>query len=188
VSDSTSTQCETSTKAAICDVGTPIGAAAAPVQTQSSGPVGHVWTFRRNNALSPRQMVVSYGLLIGGTLALAIQWAAAGAWFVMPYAVIEVTVCSLLIMGRLRHAHDYDRIELSEGSLVITKRRGTVTTSQVLNALWARIQLKNTAYPILQILYAGKVINIGEHAIVEHRRCAAKEIQAQLNELTRGRR
>jgi uncharacterized membrane protein len=189
VSDRTSTQCKTSTKAAICDVGTtPLGDTAALVQTQSAGPVGHIWTFSRNNSLSPRQMVFAYGLLLGGTLALAIQWTAAGAWFVMPYAVIEVAVCSWLIMRHLRHAHDYDRIELSDGCLVITKRRGSVTTNQVLNALWARIQLEDATHPRLQILYAGNVINVGEHAMVERRRCVAAEIQAQLNELTHGRR
>jgi uncharacterized membrane protein len=133
-------------------------------------------------------MVFAYGLLLGGTLALAIQWAAAGAWFVMPYAVIEVTVCSWLIMRFLRHAHDYDRIELSDGSLVITKRRGSVTTHQVLNALWARVKLEDTAYPRLQVLYAGNVINLGEDALVEQRRCVAGEIQVRLSELKHGRR
>jgi uncharacterized membrane protein len=133
-------------------------------------------------------MVFAYGLLLGGTLALAIQWAAAGAWFVMPYVAIEVTVCAWLIMRHLQHAHDYDRIELSDGCLVITKRRGSATSQQALNALWAHIQLEDTAYPRLQILYAGNVINLGEHAMVGHRRSVAAQIRAQLNELRHGRR
>ncbi|EIF63552.1 hypothetical protein BP1026A_1778, partial [Burkholderia pseudomallei 1026a] len=71
-----------------------------------------VWLLKRNCALSPRQSLISMGLLAALTLAIAMPFAIAGAWAVFACAIGEIAAMCGCFLRYARHAVDYDCVAL----------------------------------------------------------------------------
>jgi uncharacterized membrane protein len=139
-----------------------------------------VWMLRRNCSLSPRQSVFSFGLLAGGALVVATLCATAGAWVVLPCALIEMIVLGGFFLLYARHAVDYDCIELFDDSLTVVQCCGSNVRRFELNPLWVRVQMSEGRNPKIEIRYAGEVALVGRHVSSAYRERAVKEINREL--------
>ena len=68
---------------------------------------------RANDSLSRRQRWQVFGALAAASLALAPAFAAAGAWPVLPYSLLEIGVLACAFAWCDRHAEDWERLVIA---------------------------------------------------------------------------
>jgi uncharacterized membrane protein len=71
---------------------------------------------KRNCSISPGGMLRVFGLLALASLGIAMGFALAGAWLILPFAGLEVLALGAAFLVHARHATDFERIEVSTGS------------------------------------------------------------------------
>ncbi len=69
-----------------------------------------VWLMRRNCSFTPKQVGIFYLSMVffSGLITTYFWWI--GAWMVLPFAVIELSVLGIALMIYARHASDYEKI------------------------------------------------------------------------------
>jgi len=97
------------------------------------------WLLQRHDALSPRQMAWLFASLCLPTVVVALTFAWRGYWLVPAYAVLELSAIALLLRHHLRHAGDYDRIDISANGIIIEQRRANICRQLQLNAWSVRL-------------------------------------------------
>lgn len=100
-----------------------------------------VWLLKRNCALSPRQSLISMGLLAALTLAIAMPFAIAGAWAVFACAIGEIAAMCGCFLRYARHAVDYDCVALTEQRLEVIQCDGAQLRRYDWNPLWVAVDL-----------------------------------------------
>lgn len=100
-----------------------------------------VWLLKRNCALSPRQSLISMGLLAALTLAIAMPFAIAGAWAVFACAIGEIAAMCGCFLRYARHAVDYDCVALTEQRLEVVQCDGAQLRRYDWNPLWVAVDL-----------------------------------------------
>jgi uncharacterized membrane protein len=76
---------------------------------------------RANDSLSRRARWQVFAALAATSLALAAAFAAAGAWPVLPYSLLEIGVLACAFAWCDRHAKDWERLVIA-GDVVIVER------------------------------------------------------------------
>ena len=99
----------------------------------------HFWTLRRNCVLSPSQLAIWFGSLSAVSLGIAAAFAVVGAWMVVPFALIEVSVLGLAFFCYARHAGDYERIEAGPGWLRVEASHGANLRVEEVSPPWVRV-------------------------------------------------
>ncbi|WP_082717467.1 DUF2244 domain-containing protein [Burkholderia sp. MSMB617WGS] len=158
---------------------------AHPRRTPLEAERRHVWMLRRNCALSPRQSLLSIGLLAALTLAVATPFAISGAWAVFACAIAEIVVIGGCFLLYARHAVDYDCIALTEHRLEVIQRCGAELRRYESNPLWATVELDNERDPRIRIRYRGEAASVGQHVTLAQRRCVVREVNLALAEMKR---
>lgn len=79
---------------------------------------------KRNCSISPKGMIFVFAMLAVATLSIALGFALAGAWLVLPFAGLEVVALVLAFLWTARHAADYERIEMAPGRLCVEVAEG----------------------------------------------------------------
>ncbi|MGV3741278.1 MAG: DUF2244 domain-containing protein [Burkholderiaceae bacterium] len=82
--------------------------------------VAREWTIRRNCSITPRQLLMVYVVLCSVSFSIAIIFALRGAWYVLGFAVLEMTAVGVAFLHYGRHATDSERLELGPRSLTVT--------------------------------------------------------------------
>ena len=67
---------------------------------------GLLWSFRRNCAMKPSQLLAVLAFLSAVSLGVASAFWWQGAVFVMPFALIEVSMLAVAFFAYARHATD----------------------------------------------------------------------------------
>ncbi len=80
---------------------------------------GHEWVLGRNCSITPRQLLAVYAALCSVSLAVAIVFAARGAWYVLPFAGLEMSALGFAFLLYARHALDRERILLDGQDLLV---------------------------------------------------------------------
>lgn len=113
-------------------------------------PEFRTWLLRRRGGLLRRQMLLLFAMLCVPTLLVALGFTWHGYWPILGFAGLELAVLAVLLLYWLRHADDYDRIEIRLDSIVIEQRRARQQRRLCLNTWNARlIPPQRDADPIL---------------------------------------
>ena len=78
-----------------------------------------VWSFRRNCAIRPAQLLGVFAFLSAVSLSVATVFWMYGATYVLPFAFLEVTVLGIAFVAYARHATDGEIARLEQNWLVI---------------------------------------------------------------------
>jgi uncharacterized membrane protein len=76
---------------------------------------------RRNNSLGTRQRWTLFVMLAGVSFGLALAFAAAGAWLVLPYSALEIALLAAAFVFIERRAGDWERLTVT-GDRVLVER------------------------------------------------------------------
>src|SRR5688572_852039 len=84
-----------------------------------------VYTARRNNSLSRSERQIVFGLILAVSLGIAAGFTVIfGAWPIMPFAGLEMAVLYFAFRYMDRHASDYEKITIRDGSVAIEVHEG----------------------------------------------------------------
>ena len=143
-----------------------------------------VWLMRRNCSFTPKQVGIFYLSMVCFSCLITAYFWWVGAWMVLPFTLIELSVLGIALLIYARHARDYEKITLHNSELIIELNLGYKTTLTQWNAPWVRVKDPESLYDRkkdLVILESGaQTISIGQFILAEKRHDLAKEIRQAL--------
>ncbi len=143
-----------------------------------------VWLMRRNCSFTPKQVGIFYLSMVcfSGLITAYFWWV--GAWMVVPFTLIELSVLGIALLIYARHARDYEKITLQNSELIIELNLGYKKSLTQWNAPWVRVKDPESLHDRkkdLVILESGaQTISIGQFILAEKRHDLAKEIRQAL--------
>jgi uncharacterized membrane protein len=99
------------------------------------------WQMRRNCALSPKQLLQFYIVLVCLSLIVATGFFLAGIWMIPIFTALELSAVTIGFFVYCRHALDCETIEIDGERLLVKKFIGYKETLYEFNAQWAKIEL-----------------------------------------------
>jgi uncharacterized membrane protein len=148
-----------------------------------SEPLIKDWLMKRNCSVSPRQFVGFYVSLALVSIAIATSLFLNGAWLVLPFTGIELTVVGVAFVIYARHAVDFERIRLYRNRLLIEQMNAAELTQFEFNPRWVRVETGATPRDPLTIVSRGQTVRIGQHLAQHRRKQFAADLQASLRRL-----
>lgn len=140
----------------------------------------YVYTARRNNSLSSSGRRLVFGFILAVSLGIAAVFSFAfGAWPIMPFAGLEMTVLYFAFRYMDHHAADYERITIYGGSVAVEVREGTHVNRLELSRYWAKI-VCDADCTRLALRSHGREIEVGRHLCEEQRLAMAQELKREL--------
>lgn len=142
---------------------------------------------RRNNSLGARQLWLVFGVLAAFSLALACAFAAAGAWMVLPYSILELALVGLAFHLVERRAGDWERLVVTGDRIIVERQAGGNRERREWNLCWLRVQCEGAgdqsayrrfpAEPVLILAFAGEVWRFGDALPAAERMALARELR-----------
>lgn len=138
------------------------------------------WLLKRNCALTPRQLGLSYLALCGLSFAVASIWLARGAWLVLAFSVLEMAAAAVAWFIYARHATDHECLTLDRGCLQVDLvEAGRVSTVR-LDPRQTRIIGPARYGALVRLEAPGAKVDIGRHVRPGRRRQLADELRTVL--------
>jgi uncharacterized membrane protein len=138
---------------------------------------------RRNDSLRTRGRWQCFGSLCVVSFGLALGFAAFGAWLVLPYSALEMTVLYLAFRWFERHATDWERVSVSDDRVVVERERAGVRSRREFNRFWVRVEMQEGGFgrqPRLTLRFGGGGVPFGDELPVDERASVARELRRAL--------
>lgn len=130
--------------------------------------------------MTPRQLALAYLLSCATSLVVAIFFALRGAWYVLMFAVFEMSALGWAFVQFGRHASDRERIVLMDNCLLIELVQGESITQFRLDPRAARVAPPATPGGLVELEANGTKIEIGRFLTGWKRREFARELRSAL--------
>jgi uncharacterized membrane protein len=141
------------------------------------------WMLRRNCSLSPRQLGIAFAVLCALTLMVAAVFVLHGAWIVLYFSVLELTVAAVAFLVYARHATDYEHLALMEGCLLIEQVQAGNVRQARLDPCWTHIVFPPRPRALINLEARGVSVEIGRYVTESKRRQIAQELRQALRAL-----
>jgi uncharacterized membrane protein len=125
------------------------------------------WLFKRNCALSPRQLAACFSVLSLISLGIAAGFYAHGAWFVLIFAGIEVCALAAAFFVYARHAADYEQVVFSATEVIVCCVKGGRVDTVALEPSWLRVEYTGERHSNLELVSGKHRVVVGRH-VPEH--------------------
>jgi uncharacterized membrane protein len=129
------------------------------------------WLFKRNCALTPRQLAIWFSALSLTSLTIAIGFVAYGAWFVLVFACIEVSALAIAFFVYAKYAADYDRIVVSPHTVCVESVVGGKVAQLKLDTSWLRVEYSGARRSQVELVCGKQRVAISrfvpEHRLIE---------------------
>lgn len=124
-------------------------------------------------------LILSLAIVSGG---IALAFAAAGAWPVLPFAGLEILALWLAFLHLARHADDEERIEIDATRLLICRRSGGRSEVSEFSRHWVSLRVESDGDGGCRVFVRahGREAELGRTASVAQRRRLARELRAAL--------
>jgi uncharacterized membrane protein len=140
-----------------------------------------VWLMKRNCSFTPKQVGLFYLSMCIFSSLIAGYFYFIGAWMVVPFAVVELTVLGIALLIYARHATDYEKIIIHNGLMDIEVLNGRRLTKKQWPLLWLRVKdpeiSKDHSKSLIKIEYGNDFISLGAYIFPEKRQDLAYEIK-----------
>lgn len=145
------------------------------------------WTLCRNCSLSPRQLGRAYALLCCFSLAMGVGFLLRGAWMVLAFSLVDLSLVGLALLIYARHATDRERIELSDACLLIEWVRADACRQARFDPRATRVIAPDGGRRSLVGLEArGVLVEVGQFMTSAQRGQLARELRQALRALAMG--
>jgi len=138
---------------------------------------------RRNDSLGSRWRWRLFLSLCVVSFGFALVFAAFGAWLVLPYSALEMTVLWVAFLWIERHASDWERVSVCGDRVVVERDRGGVQTRCEFNRYWTRVEVecrRLDSAPRLRLRSAGQCVEFGEELPAAERGAIARDLRRVL--------
>ncbi len=152
-----------------------------------ASPRGRVWRFelKRNVSMTPRQMLLSYGLLCALSLVVALGFWWQGVAMVVMFTGIELLAVGAAMLIVARHAGDRETITLAGHELAVEQHCGAQVECAKFRAEWVRIEPAGAEGSLVELSGQRRSVKVGRHVRPELRIELAQELRRALR-LTHG--
>ena len=99
-----------------------------------------IWQMRRNCALTPKQLLQFYIVLVCLSFVVAIGFLLAGVWVIPIFTIVEIGAVTIGFLIYCRHALDSETIEIDGKRLLFKKFIGYQEKVYEFNTQWAKIE------------------------------------------------
>lgn len=138
------------------------------------------WILKRNCSITPRQMLLAYGALCSVSFAVACFFTWHGAWYVMCFALLEMTAVGAAFLLFARHATDRERVALGHGCLLIEVIEAEQARQFRLDPRRARIEAPAAYHRLIAIEQHGTRVEVGRFLTALKRQQFARELRSAL--------
>lgn len=128
------------------------------------------WLLKRNCSLAPRQLALAYGVLCLMSFSVAAAFGLRGFWYVPLFSLLEMSAVACALLYYARHAADYDRIALGDGTLLVEQVRAGRSRRTRLDPCRTRISLARGGAGLIRLEAKGIMIDVGCYA-TQAQRC-----------------
>ena len=118
---------------------------------------------RPNSSLTAKGRVYAVMIIAAFSLAVAIAFSLIGAWFVLPFAGLELVGIGYAFYYIHCHSKDYESIVIVGDEVSVEKRSYKAVSRMVFNRYWAKVLLRITPSgdQMLLIRSHGKEVDFG---------------------------
>ena len=138
------------------------------------------WVLSRNCSLSPRQLALAYALLCGMSLMVATIFTLSGAWYILVFAILELSAVGLAFLLYARHATDREHIALADDCLLVELVQVEQVEQFRLNPRWTRVESPATRNDLIGLEANGIRVEVGRFLTEWKRREFARELKRAL--------
>ncbi len=138
------------------------------------------WQMRRNCALTPKQLLQFYIVLVSLSLIVAIGFLLAGVWVIPIFTTLELTAVTIGFLIYCRHALDCETIEIEGKRLLIKKFIGYKETLYEFNTQWVKIEPPIEGSKIFNISQSSLRVEIGQFIRHEQQLALIAQVRACL--------
>jgi uncharacterized membrane protein len=117
---------------------------------------------RRNLALTPKQLLQFYVVLVCLSLIVAIGFYLAGVWMIPIFTALELSAVTVGFLIYCRHALDCETIEIEGKRLLVKKFIGYKETVYEFNTQWAKIELPSEEAKTFYISQSNLRVELGQ--------------------------
>ena len=135
---------------------------------------------RRNCALTPKQLLQFYIVLVCLSLVVATGFFLAGVWVIPIFTAIELSAVTLGFLIYCRHALDCETIEIDGTRLIIKKFIGYKETVYEFNSRWAKIELPIEGAKTFHINQSHLRVELGQFLRQEQQMALISSVRAHL--------
>lgn len=148
---------------------------------QTGQPPGErEWISKRNCSITPRQLLIAYGALCGVSFAVAAFFTWHGAWYVMCFALLEMTAVGAAFLLWARHATDRERVALDQHCLLIELVEAERARHFRLDPRITRVEIPSAYHRLIAVEQHGTRIEIGRFYPALRRQQFARELRSAL--------
>ena len=138
------------------------------------------WQMRRNCALTPKQLLQFYIVLVCLSLVVATGFFLAGVWVIPIFTVIELSAVTLGFLIYCRHALDCETIQIDGTRLIVKKFIGYKETVYEFNSQWAKIELPIEGAKTFHINQSHLRVELGQFLRQEQQMALISSVRAHL--------
>ena len=145
------------------------------------------WQMRRNCALTPKQLLQFYIVLVCLSLIVATGFFLAGIWMIPIFTALELSAVTIGFFVYCRHALDCETIEIDGERLLVKKFIGYKEALYEFNAQWAKIEQPLEEDKTFYISQSGLRVEIGQfirheqqlaliRSLQDHQKCSSRPL------------
>jgi len=134
---------------------------------------------RWNLSLTAKTRWRIFGLLAMLSLTLALGFVAAGAWMVLPYSLLELTILALAFRYIERRAMDWERLTVSGDRVIVERCLAGARARREWNRPWVRAELEESrlGHRRLWLCCGGERWEFGDALAEPERSAVARELR-----------
>lgn len=124
-----------------------------------------------------------FGSIVLVSSGIASLWALNGAWYVLPFAGIEMMVLGAALLAFERHVGDREAITIDDDRVVVERTRMGRTARHEFSRYWAQVVLTpacGLSHGGLALRSHGRQVEIGEFLTDDQRAAVAAELRRRL--------
>ena len=135
--------------------------------------------FRRHcSSLDWRLLHLVFGSLAAFSILVAVAFAFAGAWLIIPFAGIEILALGVATWWTLRRADDFERLTVDGDRILLEVKEQGLSRHFEFNRCWARLVTGHAG--AVSLRSHGHEIAIGRFCGEESRQELARELRSRL--------
>jgi uncharacterized membrane protein len=138
------------------------------------------WQMRRNCALTPKQLLQFYIVLVCLSLTVAVGFFLAGVWVIPIFTAVELAAVTLGFLIYCRHALDCETIEIDGKRLIVKKFIGYKERVYEFNSQWAKIEPPIEGAKVFYISQSNLRVELGQFLRLEQQIPLIAAVRAHL--------
>lgn len=138
---------------------------------------------RRNDSLSPRGRRAFLLSIFAVSLSVAVFWAVQGAWYILPFAVLEMAVLFAAFKIVEWHAGDFESVSIDGDRVLVERHDRGRTTRHSFDRHWAQVIVSHEGPGgrcALRMRSHGREVRFGEFLTDQQRLQVAAELRRRL--------